>query len=124
MMTLIIIRRRPQGGPMFAAALSRRLSERGIHYGWIVVAVMFLVLLTTAGAMGLPGALLRPLQREFGWSEAQISSALALRIFLFGMIAPFSAALMERYGMRRVILFALAMIAAGLVGALFMTKLW
>jgi len=109
---------------MFAAALSRRLSERGIHYGWIVVATTFLVLLTTAGAMGLPGALLRPLQREFGWSEAQISSALALRIFLFGMIAPFAAALIERFSLRRIILCAIAMIVAGLLGALFMTRLW
>jgi len=109
---------------MFAAALSRRLSERGVHYGWIVVATTFVVLLTTAGAMGIPGALLRPLQREFGWSEAEISSALALRILLFGLIAPFAAALIERYGLKRIILGAIAMIVAGLIGALFMTRLW
>ena len=54
--------------------------------------------------MGLPGALLRPLQREYGWSEADISSALALRILLFGLMAPFAAALIERYGLKRVIL--------------------
>ena len=106
---------------MFAQALSRRIS---VHYGWIVVGVTFLVALTTAGAMGLPGALLRPLQREFGWSEADISAALALRIFLFGLMAPFAAALIERYGLKRVILSALAMIAAGLIGAVFMTRLW
>ena len=109
---------------MFAASLSRRMSARGAFYGWVVVATTFLVALTTAGAMGLPGALLRPLQREYGWSEAEISAALALRIFLFGMMAPFAAALIERYGLKRVILFALAMIAAGLTGALFMTRLW
>ncbi len=60
---------------MFAPSLSKRLAERGGHYGWVVVGTTFLVALTTAGAMGLPGALLRPLQREFGWSEADISSA-------------------------------------------------
>ena len=109
---------------MFAAALSRRLSERGIHYSWVIVATTFVVLLTTAGAMGIPGALLRPLQREFGWSEAEISSALALRILLFGLIAPFAAALIERYGLKRIILGAIAMIVAGLIGALFMTQLW
>ena len=74
--------------------------------------------------MGLPGALLRPLQREFGWSEAQISGALALRIFLYGMMAPFAAALIERYGLKRVILCAISMIVVGLIGALFMTRLW
>ncbi|MDE3177958.1 MAG: MFS transporter [Pseudomonadota bacterium] len=109
---------------MFASSLSRRLAARGLHYGWVVVAVAFVVALTTAGAMGLPGALLRPLEREFGWSAADISSALALRILLFGLMAPFAAALMERYGLRRVILCAIAMISAGLIAAMFMTQLW
>ena len=109
---------------MFASSLSQRLASRGVHYGWVVVAVTFLVALTTAGAMGLPGALLRPLQREYGWSEAEISSALALRILLFGLMAPFAAALIERYGLKRVILSAIVMISTGLIAALFMTKLW
>ena len=109
---------------MFASNLSRRLSERGIHYGWVVVAVTFVVALTTAGAMGIPGALLRPLQREYGWSEADISSALALRMLLFGLMAPFAAALIERYGLKRVILSAIAMIICGLIATMFMTKLW
>ncbi len=109
---------------MFAATLSRRLGLRGVYYGWVVVAATFLVALTTAGAMGLAGALIRPLQREFGWSEADISGALAVRILLFGLMAPFSAALIDRYGVKRVILFALALIAVGMLGALFMTQLW
>jgi len=109
---------------MFAATLSRRLGQNGVYYGWVVVAATFLVALTTAGAMGLAGALIRPLQREFGWSEADISGALAVRILLFGLMAPFSAALIDRYGLKRVILCALALIASGLIGALFMTQLW
>jgi MFS family permease len=109
---------------MFAVALSRRLELRGVYYGWVVVGATFLVALTTAGAMGLAGALIRPLQREFGWSEADISGALAVRILLFGLMAPFSAALIDRYGLKRVILSALTLIAAGLIGALFMTQLW
>ncbi len=109
---------------MLAHALSRRLEDRGIHYGWVVVAVTFLVALMTAGAMGLPGALIRPLSREFAWNTEQISSALALRILLFGLMAPFAAALMDRYGLKRVILTALALITAGLLLALAMTRLW
>ena len=109
---------------MFAVILSHRLGLRGVHYGWVVVAATFLVALTTAGAMGLAGALIRPLQREFGWSEADISGALAVRILLFGLMGPFSAALIDRLGLKRVILSALALIACGLLGALYMTKLW
>ena len=96
---------------MLAQALSRRFADRGIHYGWAIVAVTFLVSLVTAGAMGLPGALILPLSREFGWNTEQISGALALRILLFGLMAPFAAALIERYGLKRVILSALVLIS-------------
>ena len=76
---------------MLAQALSRRFASLEIHYGWAIVAVTFLVSLTTAGAMGLPGALILPLSREFGWNTEQISGALALRILLYGLMAPFAA---------------------------------
>jgi MFS family permease len=65
-----------------------------------------------------------PLEREFGWSDAQISSALALRILLFGLFGPFAAALMNRFGVRRVIVCALILIAAGLLTSLLMTRVW
>src|SRR5262249_12917064 len=85
---------------MVAQALADRLSRRGIHYGWVIVAVTFLTSLTTAGAMGLPGALILPLSREFGWDIAEISSAIAIRLVLFGLMAPVAAALIESYGVR------------------------
>ena len=71
---------------MLADRLNAALRRRGVHYGWVMVALTFLIMLTTAGAMGLPGALLLPLHGEFGWSLGDISSALALRILLFGLM--------------------------------------
>ncbi len=109
---------------MLAHALARRFAGWGIHYGWAIVAVTFLVTLVTAGAMGLPGALILPLSREFGWNTEQISGALAIRILLFGLMAPFAAALIERYGLKRVILSALSVIAAGMLLTLVMTQVW
>jgi sugar phosphate permease len=109
---------------MFAQTLAAFLSRRGIHYGWVVIAVTFVTALTTAGAVGVPGALILPLTREFGWDTAQISTALAIRLVLFGLMAPFAAALIERYGVRRVVLTAIVMIVAGLSLALVMTKAW
>jgi sugar phosphate permease len=109
---------------MFAQRLAQRLSRAGVHYGWAIVAVVFCVALTTAGCMGISGALIVPLTKEFGWSTEQISGALALRIVLFGLMAPFTAALIDKYGFRRVVLVALALIEIGLVGALVMTRLW
>src|ERR1700721_1957870 len=109
---------------MLSAPLAAWLDRRGIHYGYVIVAVPFLTMLTTAGTLGLPGAFIVPLGKEFGWDTAQISSALALRIMLFGLMAPFSAALIERYGVRRIVLTALALIATGLAGAYVMQSLW
>ena len=109
---------------MLARRLEAILARRGIHYAWVVGALTFLTMLTTAGAMGLPGALILPLSREYGWSTATISSALALRIMLFGLMAPFSAAFMLRFGLRAVIVTAVALISAGLLLATAMTAFW
>ncbi|KAB7786695.1 MULTISPECIES: MFS transporter [Methylorubrum] len=94
------------------------------HYGWVVVAVTFLTMLVTAGAVGAPGVLIAPFAREFGWSNAEISSALAVRLVLFGLLGPFAAAFMNRFGVRRVAAVALTLIAAGIAGSLAMTEIW
>ena len=109
---------------MFAQRLAAFMKARNLHYGWVVVAVTFVTLLMTAGAMSLPGALLDPLHQEFGWSIADISQALAVRLVLFGLVAPFSAAIMERFGMRNVILVAVSLIGSALLLARFMTTYW
>jgi sugar phosphate permease len=104
--------------------LAAALARRGVHYGWVVVGTTFLTMLVTAGAVGAPGVLLLPLQREFGWSTAAISSALATRLVLFGLMGPFAAAFINRYGVRNVTLSALALISTGLALSLAMTQLW
>jgi MFS family permease len=105
-------------------ALAEILSRRNVHYGWVVVGVTFVTLLVTSAAMGMPGVLIVPLEKEFGWDNAQISSALAIRIMLFGLFGPFAAAFMNRFGVRRVIMFAMALIAGGLLASLAMTQVW
>jgi sugar phosphate permease len=109
---------------MLADVVAKRLARLNIHYGWVIVAVTFVTLLTSAGAMGLPGALILPLNQEFRWDVASISSALALRLALFGLMGPFAAALIERYGVRNIVLTAVLLIVIGLLSALMMTELW
>ena len=109
---------------MASSALAVTLARRNIHYGWVVVGVTFLTMLVTAAAMGAPGVLIVPLEREFGWDNAQISTALALRLLLFGLFGPFAAAFMNRFGVRRVIICALTLIATGLLASMAMTHLW
>lgn len=109
---------------MFAHPVSRWLARRGIHFSWVMVALAFLTMLSSSAALGLPGAFLQPLSREFGWSVDQISSALAVRFALFGLMGPFSAILMERYGLRRIMCTAMVLVASGLLLATRMSEVW
>ncbi|MCQ4632878.1 MFS transporter [Shinella sp. CPCC 100929] len=81
-------------------------------------------MLVTAGAVGTPGVLIGPLQQEFGWSTSEISSALAIRLVLFGLMGPFAAAFINRFGVRQVASAALLLIGAGILGSFAMTELW
>ena len=109
---------------MLANIVAAALHRRGYHYGWVVIAVTFFSSLCMAGAVGLPGAFILPFGKEFGWDVGQISGALAIRLLLFGLMAPFSAALIERYGVRTIVLSAQALVIVGLLGGLVMTQLW
>jgi MFS family permease len=109
---------------MVSSGLAAALARRNIHYGWVVVVVTFLTMLVTAGAMGAPGVLIVPLEREFGWDNSQISAALALRLLLFGLFGPFAAAFMNRFGLRRVMICAMTLIVTGLLASLAMTRVW
>ncbi|GBU17472.1 MULTISPECIES: MFS transporter [Methylobacterium] len=107
-----------------SSLLSVSLARRGVHYGWAVAGATFLTMLVTAGTIGAAGILILPLQREFGWDTASISVALAVRLLLFGLMGPFAAAFLNRYGPRRVMLTAIALIASGLLASLAMTRVW
>jgi MFS family permease len=109
---------------MISNWLSAALGRRNIHYGWMMVAVTFLTAIVSAGAVGAPGVFIVPLQKEFGWSTAEISSALSIRFILFGLMAPFAAALMNRYGLRNVTLTALLTVVSALVLSLGMNQVW
>src|SRR5271170_3474883 len=109
---------------MLAQSFSFWLQRRGIHYAWVIMAVVFLAMLVSSAALGFPGAFLGPLSREFGWSRAQISSALAGCFALYGLIGPFAAILLQRYGVRQIVCTALCMIAGGVMLVTQMTALW
>ena len=109
---------------MISNWLAAALSRRNIHYGWVMVGVTFLAALISAGTVGAPGVFIVPLQKEFGWSTAQISSALSIRFILFGLMAPFAAALLNRYGLRNVTLTAQLVVVSALVASLAMTQVW
>jgi predicted MFS family arabinose efflux permease len=102
-------------------SLRQRLGQ---NYVFLVVAVVFVALMISAGMRATPGVLILPLESAFGWDRASISLAAAIGIFLYGLIGPFGAALMLRFGIRRTVLCALAVMAASSAGSALMTSRW
>lgn len=83
-----------------------------VHYAWVVAVVVFLTLLAASGFRSTPGVLLVPLERD-GFSRDTVSLAVSVNLLLFGFTGPFAAAAMQRFGVRRVVLGALVLVAAG-----------
>ena len=95
-----------------------------IHPAWFVAVVAFVALVGAAGFRATPGVLIHPLHEEFGWSLGTISLAVSINLLLFGLTAPFAAALMEKFGIRRVVAYALLLVSAGSGLTVFMRHSW
>ncbi|TBN56409.1 MFS transporter [Glaciihabitans arcticus] len=97
---------------------------RRIHPAWIVALVAFLALVGAAGFRAAPSVLMLPLEEEFGWTRTQLSLAVTVNLLLYGLMAPFAAALMARFGLRAVTSVALLFVAAGAALSVFATEPW
>ncbi|WP_143671181.1 MFS transporter [Streptomyces sp. Ru87] len=95
-----------------------------VHRAWWVAAVAFVALVGAAAFRAAPSVLIDPLHTEFGWSRGTISAAVSVNLVLYGLTAPFAAALMERFGMRKVVASALLLVAAGSGLTVFMNASW
>ncbi len=94
------------------------------HRAWVVAGVTFVALVASAAFRSSTGVLLEPVSDEFGWSRATVSFAVTVNLVVYGLVAPFAAALMERFGIRRVVAMALVLLAAGMAGTTVMTAEW
>jgi sugar phosphate permease len=94
------------------------------HYAWMIVAIAFLAFLVSAGVRSAPAVLIVPMEQEFGWSRAAISLAIGVQLLLYGIIGPFSAGLVDRFGLRRTILGALSLTAVSFAGTLLVSETW
>ena len=96
----------------------------GQNYAFVVVAAVFLALLSTAGLRSAPGVLMLPIAKDFGWDRGKVSMAAAIGIFLYGLTGPFAAALMQTFGIRRVVPLALLLMAVSTGLSALMTEAW
>jgi predicted MFS family arabinose efflux permease len=104
--------------------LMARLFAGRVHYAWIVVAVMFVVILTSVGVRATPGVLIVPLQQAFGWNAAVVSGAISLNILLLGLVGPFAAGLIQVIGLKRTVLFSMVLLVIGAGLSSLVTQIW
>ena len=89
------------------------MTRKKIHPAWFAAIVTFFTLVANAGFRSAPSVLIMPLEDAFGWSRDQISLAISVNVLLFGLTAPFAAALMERFTVRKVVMGALTTVSTG-----------
>ena len=107
-------------GPQAAA----RLVAGRLHYAWVTLGVIFVVIVSAVGVRAAPSVLILPLEHAFGWSDAAISGAISLNILLFGLIGPFTAAMMRTIGLKWTVLGSMALLVLGAGLSAFVTQLW
>lgn len=95
-----------------------------IHPAILVLAVTFLAMLVSAGVRSAPAVLILPFEMHFGWSRAAVSFGAASGILLYGLTAPFAAALMHQVGIRKTMLCGLALMTISSFASLWMHEYW
>jgi MFS family permease len=113
--------------PKLGAVMNQSLRTRlpvPFFYGWVIVVLSFLTTLVGAGIRSAPSVLIYPLEMEFGWSRAAITSAISLNLLLFGVAAPIRGWLLDRFGPRRIMVGSLALLIFGVSATSFMQEFW
>jgi sugar phosphate permease len=97
---------------------------RKLHYAWVVLGVTFVCLLVSAATRATPSILIVPLEREFGWSRTTISMAISVNILLYGLIGPFAAGFINRYGPRRMMAISAVLLGLGTLATVTIKQPW
>src|ERR1700747_229265 len=95
-----------------------------LHYAWVVVGMMFVVILASVGVRAAPGVLIVPLQQAFGWNAAVISGAVSLNILLFGLVGPVAAGLIQVIGLKQTVVYSMVLLVAGAGLSAFIDQVW
>jgi MFS family permease len=95
-----------------------------IYYGWIIVAVCFVVLtLISLVATSFP-IFYVPVLEDFNWSRGSTAIALSIHLILSGVAAPFAGGLIDRFGPRLVMPLGALLTGSALVLLSRSTALW
>ena len=99
-------------------------TRSGVHPAWTVAGVTLAALVAAAAFRSSTGVLMEPIESEMGWSRTTTSGAVSLNLVIYGLVAPFAAAVMERFGIRRVVTAALVLVGLASAATTVMTSPW
>lgn len=102
----------------------KSLIDGRFHYAWVAVGIAFIIMLITAGTRATPSILIIPFEQAFGWDRTTTSLALSINLALFGLMGPFAAAAMERFGIRATVLTSLTILAGAIAISGLMQHRW
>ncbi|MFJ7680572.1 MFS transporter [Peribacillus butanolivorans] len=94
------------------------------HYSWIILIITFFSIIVAGIVRSSSGVFIVPFENEFGWDRSVISLAFAISLFLYGLSGPFMAALIEVLGLKKMMVFAMSTLLAGVFLTFFMEHEW
>ena len=97
---------------------------RSNPYGWIVVAVMFLVLSFAMLARSAIGLLMPTWEQELGWARTFVSGGGAVMLVVMAVGSPIAGLMLDRFGSRSMYVAALAVVAVSMLATAGMTERW
>jgi MFS family permease len=95
-----------------------------IHYAWIVLGTVTLVMLANSGVRSSFGVFIKPMEQEFHWDRTALSTVAALSLFIFGAVGPLVGRLADRFGPRGVLAAATVLAGVGTLGTATVVSLW
>lgn len=101
-----------------------RASRGTLHYAWVVLGALVVVMLLGSGLRAVFGVFIKPMEATFGWDRAALSGAAAISLLLLGAAGPIVGWLADQWGPRRVIFVSAILLALGAVLSSRVSALW
>jgi MFS family permease len=94
-------------------------------YGWIIVAVSFLIGFTESGVFqNILSIFMKPMVDEFGWSRASVTGAIAFGSLSGGLLSLAVGPILDRHGPRMVTFWGILLLSLGLSAMMFASHIW